>query len=766
MKRMLCILLAIVLMVCFVGCEHKGTGMKEGLIEKEFIFSEGTDDEHPYWTEHYEALIKEETWLQENGEFKYFVSAPKAWHGETYRLYAMITLPVLKASRWILETYDTETGQLETKEITYDQLGLSDEKDDGNLHYLTDIDRIDETRYMLQWTTVSEIEGIYFQVSDKRIYTDLNGETRQVELWDRYEELGMSETEAYDGSFIPPSSCLCDGRGNIYQMIRRKDGKSLLVFDENGNLLFDYRIPKKWETVDYLRTEEDEILFLFNDEKEAKQRIVRIDAENATAKEVASIPIKKDGGETITRICAMTGDTLYYETARGMVYSWNVENGERTLFMDYQENNLPSALGRLYVIGKDMVPRIRLYQLRSKTNEKPEEWIVTVSKENGNKRVLIDILIEDEGKKILTQAASVTAKRMPKDAFSIREITSKDQKDLLINELMAGNGPDILYVSRDDFVTLAEKGLLLDISTLLSKEINDRILPGAIGLGTYDGKLLGLPLCVRASSILVSRDIWNQDKWDIDDMLSLMREHKLDGRLYYGNAKTCFAPMGAFRMLIRNFLREPWLIDWEKGECHFDGERFVEFLALINDADWKKEEEHWLAEGSRLAYFDMAHADFVYEFGFKEEVENGYYVGFPTSGHSGNYLDADGILVICSGTKKTEEVKDLLSDIFSDAMQNGVDLSVLKMIIPETEKDENGNYYINGQEIWILQNGKSTIMTAKEFLEGCVAAPLHENELENIIMEEVEPYFMGKKTAQKTSEIIQNRVQLYLNERR
>ena len=410
-------------------------------------------------------------------------------------------------------------------------------------------------------------------------------------------------------------------------------------------------------------------------------------------------------------------------------------------------------------------PQIRLYRQKNKTNEQPEEWIVSVSKDNEKKQVQIELLVTDTGKGLITQAASTTTKKIPNDLYNFKDVTTKDQKDLLLNELIAGNGPDMLYVSRSDFIALAEKGLLLDVSTLLSKDTLNRLLPAALELGTYNDKLLGMPVCVKGSTILISSETWNQHKWNIDDMLRLMREHKLDGSLYYGNAQTCFAPMATFRMLIRNFLREPWLIDWEKGQCYFNGERFIEFLSLLKDAERDNDTEMWLANGKRIAYFDIAHKDFIYDFGYKEEIENGHYVGFPTAGDGGNYLDADGLLVVCKNTEKLDAIKDLLTGVLDDTIQKGADISVNKISLPETEISEEGKQNIGGHEIMILKSGKSSILVAKEFLESCVAAPLHENELENIIMEEVDPYFQGRKTAQEIAEIIQNRVQLYLDEK-
>ena len=54
---------------------------------------------------------------------------------------------------------------------------------------------------------------------------------------------------------------------------------------------------------------------------------------------------------------------------------------------------------------------------------------------------------------------------------------------------------------------------------------------------------------------------------------------------------------------------------------------------------------------------------------------------------------------------------------------------------------------------------------AEEFLENCVAAPFHEPEIEKILMEELAVYYQGDRSARETAEIIQQRAQLFLNEK-
>ena len=53
------------------------------------------------------------------------------------------------------------------------------------------------------------------------------------------------------------------------------------------------------------------------------------------------------------------------------------------------------------------------------------------------------------------------------------------------------------------------------------------------------------------------------------------------------------------------------------------------------------------------------------------------------------------------------------------------------------------------------------IIASAEKLSGSV-----NEDLSNIITEETEPFFKGQKSAKETADIIQNRVQIYVNEHR
>ena len=666
----------------------------------------------------------------------------------------------------VLEIYDAKTKALQTKDITCEQLGLPSENESDDLTYLIDMDLVDENHYVFQWVSVENKGEEYYQTSDRRIYTDLSGESTQIELWDTYKDLGMTVGESYDQSFVPVASCLCDGLGNTYHILKKDKEEHIIVLNNKAELLLDYKIPVNWELVDQLRNKQDEVIYLIKNEKEQKYSFLWLDLSEKKAKELVNIETK----EIIIDLCGMTENVIYYETAQGKVYAWNVENGNRSLLLDCQENGIISIYKRVYIVGDEMIPQIRIYHESNAINEKVEEWIAFLTKEKNENTVQIGVLVGDDGGfQMLSEMAAYTTKRNPNCLFNCEKISNEDEKKILTNQLIAGNGPDVLYVSREYFMTLAEKGTLLDVAELLDSKELGNILPGALELGTYENKLRGLPLFVSVSGILISDAIWDKDQWNFDDMLNLMKEHKLEESAFYINSGTSFAPLASARILIMRSIHEPWLIDWENRVSHFTDERFVSFLTLLKQEIYETESTEWLDQGKRLAILDLNNWEYVNDFGSREEKEQGHYVGFPTEKGSGNYLDTEGILVFNSNSSNQEVMKELLLSILkegqSESGSNGsYALPITKMSVESLEHDTNGKYYLKGKEVQNLENGDSSLEACERFLESCVAAPLRNQNIENIIMEEIPAFFQGDKDVNEVADNIQNRVQLYLDE--
>lgn len=150
-----------------------------------------------------------------------------------------------------------------------------------------------------------------------------------------------------------------------------------------------------------------------------------------------------------------------------------------------------------------------------------------------------------------------------------------------------------------------------------------------------------------------------------------------------------------------------------------------------------------------------------------------YFVGQPTEGTSGNYVKSEGVLVVNRNSSNLPAIQAYLECLLSDEIQlDGRSLgklSVKKVSEEEVEFIERNNKteaIWNGKSLVIKADGTTTLTDYIEFLESCVPYPTEYREIIDIVWEEAQGYIDGDKSAEKVAEVIDNRVQLYLDERK
>jgi len=759
----------LLLVISLAGCGRQEEVSEEmhGWKAIGFHAPEKTEEAREIWPVKYDAWNMDGIALDDSGEYAYARTAPKTWKHKSYCLYSIYGAQASEPLRWAMVIYDADAMQYETRIITDKQLGLLQEDGQRKRGNLIDVDWVDAEHYVFQWVEVSKGEETYAQTADQRIFTDLNGNVTTVEVFDFCKERQYDAPEGREASFVPAASCVCDDRGYLYGFAAKEGKQVLWVTDAKGELVMECKITSEWVCRDFLRTEEGDIIYLFNGEGN-RQILSWVDVEGQKLSTVSELSWQ----ERITRLLGMQGSVIYYEDGEnGKVYAWDVETGKRSLFMNYANSNFSSAFRVSLIFQKDRYPLVRLWRGTDPGTLKTEDWLVTVGEEPKDDQVHMSMLVtDDKGNKLISEAAERSFRMNPNNSYVSNSVKTKEEKDRLLNELIAGNGPDIIYVSRGDFLVMAQKGLFMDISELIGEEELDRLLPGVLELGKVDERLYGLPVSITACSYLIADETWSGNTWDIHDMLGLIREGKLDGSVTYVNSGTQFAPLAAVMMLLRLSYHETWLIDWEIKKCCFNEDTFIELLNALKEGGEPREAEGWLDQGRRMAYIDISSGDFVSEFGVREELEHGHYVGFPTGNSCGNYLDTQGILAINAKTTKKDEVRELLSCLYEADIQKRNWVYVRQAALPVIKLTqmnvtiEEGITYFEGTEIVELSDGRTTLDAAEEFLESCVAAPMQEAEIENILREELGGFFQGAKDARKTAEVIQSRVQLLINE--
>lgn len=772
------IFLFLLSMIFFTGCGKKTEDNEKEVISSEtidwktkgFAVVEDEKEEQGLWIKEYIPWRQSDERLQEDGLRYPYPGEVGLFHGKIYRLVFMDKLPVCKEAGYVLKIYDVRTGEAEFQEFSSDKLlqnvNLGNEVQTRGS--LVGFKVLDDNQYVIQWTEWQEVEEERFKQSgQKHIYCDGNEITRVVDVWTDYLKYQIMDDRVRDYMLTPRMSIFYDSQGNSYALGDEVhyEYTGMYVFDPEGKLLNHYQGSEYQRIQEPFHAESGDLIFPIYDAREKKYSFKWYDLKNNEWKEAASFK----SALWIKKVFGMQGNEIYYEMSQGIV-RWNIETGERKLVFVYQENGVATDYRTMLVFRDEEAPILRIYS----DSDEEDDWLALMSYEkiSGGETIrMVDLVVTSRNpleRRLATECAALLSRKDKTLFFSYEKSIGdwKDYRDKIFREFVLGTGPDMLYVSMEEFEILQKKGLLMDLREIIPEETLNDILPGVLEMGTLDGKLVGLPYEVNVEGMVVSKDTWAKDSWTMTEYLDLIRQDKLE------RAVNGFMPLASVCILTRYSMDNPEIIERQMGKCHFTEKAFLDLLTLLNvDRDqFEDETPTYFNDGKRVFFYGCDYAKELFEYVDLAEKNNGNFVGYPTRAKSGNYLEADGVVVVNKNTKNIEAAKKYFEYLLGDEIQDlcnqrfHTKLSVKKFDLKDIETDEEGKKTWKGVKLQVYPDGTTSLHKAKEFLESCVPVPYYDEQIPNILREELPPYFEGQKTAKQVAEIVQSRVQLYLDE--
>lgn len=680
-----------------------------------------------------------------------------------------------EGKEYVLETYDTFLEKSMAKAISLEELGLEE-----GLAFLCDLDMWDGEHYVFRWVGYRQDEnGLYYQTADGMVYTDLATVTQSVDFRDIYLEKGFyQEEEPALQPILQSLDWRCDGKGNICVTVPRENkGFGFFLFNQNGEMILEYESTAEQSMPGVLRTSEGELILPIYDNGKKCYEYFWVD----TAKrELRSLARMDAASPDIRQIYGMLENDLYYRSQEGaadVIVRWNVRNGNRTQIFDLRAAGIDSRYQTLLALRKGQTPVLCL--MKSK-EEETKEWLTVLTEQkpenNGAVRVA-DLVANGETKEQVAACTVLASMETPDLRYEYEEASAQENRDRILAELSQGKGPELLFVQLEDMALLEEKGLLLDIGELLSEDMQEELLPGALKIGTVGGKLVGVPVAVRAETLAVATDTWTGNTWKLEDVIDLMEKGKLTGAIRscppYRMGKY-MEPSLTVLSLINPSLKDSFLIDWEMRKCHFDDERFIRLLELTYTdlSGTPSDAEVWLNGGKDILQGYFTHNTDFLDFFAHMEAEDGNIVGYPTEGVCGSYLVAEGgVLVVNANIEQKEVAVCFLETLLGEELQaraTTLCMSVRKLV-PEDYimEDDTGRHLYMGndkREIAVFGDSDTALHRAAAFLETCEASPYGYSQIRKIIVEELSAMYLGGKSPETVAGNINNRVQLYLDE--
>ena len=371
----------------------------------------------------------------------------------------------------------------------------------------------------------------------------------------------------------------------------------------------------------------------------------------------------------------------------------------------------------------------------------------------------------------------------------------------LMNDVISGNGPDILDLSNLDVENLAAKGALADLGPYLEKssklnksDFFDRILEAATfdGVLTYVAKDFLLQTLVGKTSI-----VGDKMGWTLRDVIALSKQYPKAELLSYATKDTIL------QMML--MLNKSAYIDSAKNECHFDSQEFKDLLTFANSFPEEYDYNNQTVEPLRLKDDSLLLADAgIYNFEDVQSIvayfdgEPCTFIGYPGSdGGNGCILTPREMYGISSKSANKDAAWTFLEGILTEeeSEYHYFGFSTQKARFAEQKKkaleveyvyDENGEIMRDeyGDPIYEGGSGYSMIgddgqewtynykpvtqeevdMVEKLLAGASIANLSYDVDLYKIISEEAQSFFKGSKSVDEVANVIQNRVNLYLKE--
>ncbi len=346
--------------------------------------------------------------------------------------------------------------------------------------------------------------------------------------------------------------------------------------------------------------------------------------------------------------------------------------------------------------------------------------------------------------------------------------------------LVSGNCPDLVIINYNFFQTYLEAEALEDLTPyLLQSQVIDRedYLDKIIAPFEKEDGLYGIPRSFLLQTLLVrSMQEPESQGWSIEEFLEYLETHP----------ETAFEWERSSFEVLKYCLQYgiDAYVDYETGECFFDGEEFAALLRRIKelskeDAELVQIRQESAENGGILlmesiigSFMDIDRMEIRYE-------GNVTHMGYPSiDGTLQCRLLPQYAIGLCANGKNKEAAWDIAEqylkyqfDLYDfPAEREAFEATLSKKTTVQYTTGEDGSEielpveYYYGEPIYALTQEQAATML--EAVEAATVDDVVREDIRDFVLEEAVEYFWDRKTLEEVQQTIQSRVQLYLAERR
>lgn len=406
-------------------------------------------------------------------------------------------------------------------------------------------------------------------------------------------------------------------------------------------------------------------------------------------------------------------------------------------------------------------------------------------------------LLQDFAEPYTEKCAEAYSRTHPGIRIYVERMDGSDDYEWskLLERIKKGDGPDIVLTNRRKLSDLKEAGIICNLSDCLDENDLNDLFQGALQYGEFDSQLYALPCNVEMEALIVSNSTLTDKKWTPTEMMDMYEtwksKHNGEGR--FVSAYCSVDASGILGILCLNKIERVGFVDVDNNVCDFKNETFYRILRFCRDNaetpqglgsykqtdelidDFVKERAFTIYLGGGLAPF----SNYVNILG-----DNYHVIGYPSVDDSGVFVSCNSGVALNSLSNNKEIATDFITALIGEDYQvkyttEWLNKDVLRKHVKDafemTNHSEHDTHHLEEPAFEI--NSRAHVPLAGKpdgtsYLEEYITymdsgVPLSiEYDIQDIILEETSSFFSGEKTEQEVADIIQNRVQIYLDERK
>ncbi len=363
------------------------------------------------------------------------------------------------------------------------------------------------------------------------------------------------------------------------------------------------------------------------------------------------------------------------------------------------------------------------------------------------------------------------------------------------DDIISGKGADILLFNYGgDLATYAKLGALEDLHTYMDKDEDfskKEFQENVLKLFENDGKLCILPTSYSIFGLASAKELLGDEPLTLTKFEEILKANPDKEPFNMSSRESILEILFSYN--------RDYFVDDENKTCKFDDGQFETLLKIAAsfpsqeeieaayDDDTYESEEKRIHDGKQMFYAMSLHNFDEYSVASTLINSDINVTGYPTvKGDSMSISVSGNAYAINSNSKYKEICWEFIKECYEQNLEE-LDMyggfsvektqfeeQLKKAMTQETYTDKNGNeipsdntYSYDDFEISIqplteaqAENIRSLVKSVNNLLNTGIAS----DEISGIITEEAQAYFDGKKSAKEIADVVQSRVNIYINE--